>query len=205
MGDRASTRSEAHVDGVSAVSGIEARAEPTAARVELPATEALFAQHFDDVYRMVAHLLGPGASDADIEDITQHVFVTAHRARGRFRGESQPTTWLYGIATRVVLNTLRSWRRHRRLVAALELEAVAPAPSPEASTEARQELARVWQALMRIPPKKRIVYVLHVIEGRSGAQIAELLDIPVATVWTRLHHARKALEAALTRAQRRGP
>lgn len=166
-------------------------------------TQDLFARHFDDVYRMVSHLLGPGASDADVEDLTQQVFVAAHRARHRYRGEGQPTTWLYGIATRVVLNALRSWRRRRRLVAALELEAEVVEPSPEARTEARAELARVWRCLMRIPATKRIVYVLHVVEGRSGEQIAQMLQIPVATVWSRLHHARKALDAALARDARR--
>ena len=172
-------------------------------RPAVMSTEDLFARHFDDVYRMVAHLLGPGASDADIEDLTQQVFVAAHRGRHRYRGEGQPTTWLYGIATNVVLNALRSWRRQRRLVAALEPEARSPAPSPEARTEARAELARVWRCLMHVPPKKRIVYVLHVVEGRSGEQIAQMLGVPVGTVWTRLHHARKALEAALARDARR--
>lgn len=169
----------------------------------LPSTEALFARHFDDVYRMVAHLLGPGASDADVEDVTQQVFVTAHRARARYRGEGKVTTWLYGIASRVVLNNLRSWRRHRRLVAALELEAAELGPSPEREACSKQELAQVWRALMRISAKKRVAYVLHVVEGRSGEEIAELLDVPVATVWTRLHHARKALDAALEAERRR--
>ena len=178
-------------------------AEPTD---DAPSIHALFRRHFDDVYRMVAHLLGPGAGQADVEDVTQQVFMAAHRALPRYRGEGRPTTWLYGIATRVVLNNLRSWRRRRRLVAALEsaLEGdVAVAACPERDLAARQELNRVWRCLMRVGPKKRVVYVLHVVEGRSGEEIAELLEIPVATVWTRLHHARRELNAALDRDERR--
>jgi RNA polymerase sigma-70 factor (ECF subfamily) len=170
-----------------------------------PSIHALFTRHFDDVYRMVAHLLGPGAAAADVEDVTQQVFVAAHKALPRYRGEGRPTTWLYGIATRVVLNNLRSWRRRRRLVAALEHSLAEPpmAASPEREAEARQELARVWRCLMRVGAKKRVVYVLHVVEGRSGEEIAELLQIPVATVWTRLHHARRELSLALDREERR--
>ena len=107
------------------------------------------------------------------------------------------------IASNVVMNNLRSWRRHRRLVAALELEISEPNPSPEREAEAKQQLAQVWRALMRLSPKKRVVYVLHIVEGRSGEEIAAMLNIPVATVWTRLHHARKALDAALERERRK--
>lgn len=191
MGDRG-------IQGVT-VGQAEATTRAVGDAVALPPTEVLFTRHFDDVYRMVARLLGPGASDADIEDVTQQVFVTTHRARDGYRGEGKVTTWLFGIASRVVLNNLRSWRRHRRLVAALELEAYELGPSPERGAEAKQELARVWRALLRISPKKRVVYVLHVVEGKSGEEIAAMLDIPVATVWTRLHHARKALDTHLAR------
>ena len=184
-------------EGISLVGGFEAARSP-----EL-SVSALFSQHFEDVYRMVARLLGPGASDADIEDITQLVFIAAHRGRHRYRGEGRVTTWLYGIATKVVLSQLRSWRRQRRLVAALELELNDPTPSPERQAEAKHELARVWRCLMRLSPKLRVVYVLAVVEGRTGEEIASMLDIPVATVWSRQHQAKKKLAAALERDQRR--
>jgi len=163
---------------------------------EPPSLEGLFRSHADDVFRIVARLMGPGAGDADIEDVTQQVFVAAQRALPRFRGDSTPLTWLYGIATRVVLTHLRSIRRHRRLVGALE--AVPPASlDMQRHVEQREELRRVWRVLMRIKPKKRVVFVLHEIEGRSGREIAEALEIKEATVWSRLHHARRELVAGL--------
>ena len=167
-------------------------------------TEVLFSRHFSDVYRMVGRLLGPGASDADIEDVVQQVFLQAHRALPRFRGESKVSTWLYGIATRVVMTQLRSWRRQRRLERTVEAELESiDRRSPEASAAEREELARAWQAILRIKPKKRVVYVLFEIEGKSGEEIAALLEIPVATVWTRLHHARRELAKGLARAEKR--
>jgi RNA polymerase sigma-70 factor (ECF subfamily) len=154
--------------------------------------DQLFRNHFDDVYRAVAHMLGPSASDADLEDLTQQVFVAAHRSLPRFRGESKPTTWLYGIAYRTVLVFLRSRRRRNRLLSALAHEP-APQKDPQRQVEQRQTLHQLWTLLMRIKPKKRLVFVLYEVEGLSGPEIAAALDIPENTVWTRLHHARREL------------
>lgn len=176
-----------------------------------PATElsveSVFRAHFDDVYGMVGRLLGPGAQKADIEDLTQQVFIVVQRALPEFRGECKTTTWLYAICSKVVLTSLRSWRRQRRLTAAVaaELDGIAHHQTPEQAATRRQELVRVWRCLLKIKPKKRIVYILHMMEGMSGAEISQALDIPEATVWTRLHHARLELAKALERANTERP
>lgn len=165
--------------------------------------EVLLRRHFGDVYRMVARLLGPGAPEADVEDVVQQVFIAAHRALPRFRGDSRISTWLYGIATRVVLTQLRSFRRHRRLQAALaEAPFPSTSPGPDRRYDAEDELRRVWRCLLKIKPKKRVVYLLHEVEERSAEEIAGLLKIPVGTVWTRLHHARQELDRLLEKAER---
>jgi len=121
-----------------------------------------------------------------------------HRSLGRFRGESKVETWLYGIAIRVVMTHLRSWRRHRRLVKALE---AAPEPQHaidvERAAASSEELRRVWRCLMQLTPEKRTVFVLYEVEGMSGKEIADVLEIEEATVRTRLFHARKELMAHL--------
>lgn len=164
--------------------------------------ESVFRAHVDDVHRIVTRLIGPGGSRADVEDVVQLVFIAIQRALPKFRGESKLSTWIYGVSARVVMTQLRGWRRHRRLLAALgdHLE-ISDTYTPEKSASEREELARVWRCLMRIKPKKRVVYIMHELEDVSGADIAQALDIPVATVWTRLHHARKELLAALAREQ----
>jgi RNA polymerase sigma-70 factor (ECF subfamily) len=162
--------------------------------------EHLFRSHVDDVYRVVARLLGPGAPRADVEDLTQQVFLTAHRALPRYRGEGKPMTWLYGIAARVVMGHRRSRARQRRLHEAFEAEpSRADGGNPEADAARAQALARAWEHLMAIAPKKRTVYVLHELEGVPGAEIAQALGIPEATVWTRLYHARRELAAVAAR------
>lgn len=169
-------------------------------------SEALLFRHFRDVFRIVARLLGPGAPEADVEDVAQLVFLAAHRAWPRFRGESQVSTWLYGIATRVDLTQLRSFRRQRRLQAALELEPVySEIRRPDQRYEDREELQRIWRCLLKIKPKKRVVYLLHEVEEKSAEEIGILLEIPIGTVWTRLHHARRELERLLEKSAGREP
>lgn len=177
------------------------RAERGAAFVD-----GLFRAHANDVYRMVASLLGAGASDADIQDLTQQVFLAAYRSHSRFRGECKPQTWLYGIASNTVLTYLRSRRRHKRLVEALELEPNQRfSANLEDNVAKRQELQHVWRCLMKINPKKRIVYVLYEVEGLSGKEIADALKINEATVRTRLHHARKELTEAWRKSEGKAP
>lgn len=174
------------------------------AESERPTLDSLFRQHADSVHRLIARLLGPGARGADIEDLVQQAFLAAHRALPGFRGESKPSTWLYGITARTVYRELRNRTRHRRMVAALEAVALAspPAASTERLLQSRAELARVWRVLMEIAPKKRMVLVLHELEGLSGKEIAEALDIKEATVYTRLFHARRELYSRLGEVQR---
>lgn len=170
-----------------------------------PDLEAIFRAHFDDVYRIVRHLLGPSAPRADVDDVAQLVFIAVQKALPSFRGESKTSTWIYGIASRVVLSQLRSWRRQYRLKKALEEEhaRLAPIKTPEQAIAQRQEALVVWSCLLRVSPKKRVVYVLHELEQLSGPEIAEMLGVPEGTVWTRLHHARRELSRQLDKLKMR--
>lgn len=169
------------------------KGEPSRAGAEV-SLEALFRAHSDDVRRLVGRLLGPGASRADVEDLVQQVFLHAQRALPRFRGDAKPYTWLYGIATRTVYEELRKRGRHRRMLSAVEAMAgVSELGVVSGDGEARAELARVWRALMKLDAKKRVVFLLHEVEGMSGREIAEALSIKEGTVHTRLHHARREL------------
>lgn len=159
--------------------------------------EELFRQHFDDVYRSLARLVGPAAQTADIEDLAQQVFLVAYRSLDQFRGDSKPMTWLYGISCRTVLTFLRGRRRQAKLLRALE--ALPEATESGLTAEKRLELRNVWRHLLQIKPKKRMVFVLFELEGRSGPEIAEALCIPLKTVWTRLFHARRELQKRLNK------
>jgi RNA polymerase sigma-70 factor, ECF subfamily len=155
--------------------------------------------HYDQVHRMVAHLLGPGAGRADIEDVTQLVFEAAYRAWPKFRGASLPSTW--NVRRRLSGGDAPAARL--RPAPALRarpeegLDRAARLPDAGGAPAAAPAGGAVWRCLMEIKPKKRVVYVMHDLEGRSAQEIAQILEIPKDTVWSRLRHARAELLAKI--------
>jgi RNA polymerase sigma-70 factor (ECF subfamily) len=145
---------------------------------------------FDDVVRWMYAL---GAPAGDTEDIAQEIFLVVRRQLSRFRGGNL-AGWLYEIARRKVRDhRRRSWFKHVVLRQQdIDLTEVAsPGAGPAGSFE-HAERRRVFQALVaKMSEKLRTTFVFFEIEGYSGEEIARIQDIPLGTVWTRLHHARK--------------
>ncbi len=139
-----------------------------------------------------------GGPDIDAEDVAHDVFAVAFRRLRSFdpnRGEL--SAWLYGITRRVVANA----RRRARLRRMVGLES-APPPRDRRS-DAEQILARgedrqrALRALESLSTRQREVLVLADMEERPAPEVAELLGIPVGTVYSRLHHARRAFRDAV--------
>lgn len=155
----------------------------------------LYRQYRGEVARNLHRMLGPGRSE--MEDVLQEVFIEVFRSIGRFRGDAKITTWLYRVCVNVALQRLR--KRKRR--AEVSQEDVAEAPpgdggeTPERALDARRRLHAVYRILDELSPKKRIVFILHEIEGREPKEIAGIVGAPVLTVRTRLHYARKEFYA----------
>lgn len=162
---------------------------------KLEALGELFERHEADLRTYVGRL---GVSPSDGDDLVQATFLEVMRASHRFDARYSVRAWLFGIATIMV-------RRHRRSLAnaaarvALWAGVVRhdPALTPAEILEGDQATRKLRLALERLSQKKREVFVLVAIEGLRGEEVAGLLGIPVNTVWTRLHHARSALRAAL--------
>ena len=137
-----------------------------------------------------------GVREGELDDATQEVFLQVHRYLPRFRRESELTTWLY----RLCVTQARQLRRRLRLSEALRaFLSVAPVESLVSSQSFSEgaALSRVQAALSQLPESERSVFVLYEMEGVPGKQIAEILGCPEATVWRRLHYARKTFCAAL--------
>jgi len=165
---------------------------------DLTGLGVLFDRYADDVRRLFQRL---GVARGEADDLVQQTFLDVVRAASRFDPAlSTPGVrpWLYGLAMMVA-------RRHRRVVArmiarverwARDFRAPSP-PTPEAEVLVSLDADRARRALDGLSAKKREAFVLVTLEGMSGDEAAAALDIPVATVWTRLHHARRELRAAL--------
>jgi RNA polymerase sigma-70 factor (ECF subfamily) len=141
-----------------------------------------------------------GVEVDDLPDMLQEVFVVVHRRAHTYDGTSKIRTWLYGICLNLVQNYRRkAHRRRERLVDHLPETTPAAEVDPEAAlsrTEARQRLQTI---LEKLDPEKRAVLVMFEIENLSCHQIAATIGVPVGTVYSRLHAARKAFARALTK------
>jgi RNA polymerase sigma-70 factor, ECF subfamily len=152
---------------------------------------AIYDAWFDDVTRWLYAL---GVPSSDTEDLAQEIFLVVRRKMDRFGGGNL-AGWLYRIAQLTVRDhRRRAWFKNltqrRKEVNLADLPQLAASP---AITYEEAENRRRLQALVaRMSEKLRTTFVLFEIEGYSGEEIAEIQDIPLGTVWTRLHHARKA-------------
>ncbi|MCX4242666.1 RNA polymerase sigma factor [Paraliomyxa miuraensis] len=151
--------------------------------------EALYRAHAEFVARFLLRL---GAHGQDVPDLVQEVFLVAHRRGGFTVGRAKPTTWLAEISFRVFSDRRKKSRRKLE-DADSETVTVAPshASSPSERAEKRQALERVQSALDALTPEKRTVFILYELEGESCDAIATGLGIPVGTVYSRLHSARR--------------
>jgi RNA polymerase sigma-70 factor (ECF subfamily) len=161
--------------------------------------DAVYERHFDFVYRVIVRLAGRSHA----EDLAQEVFAVVHRRLDEFEGRAKLTTWLFQIAYRVVGAHVRRERMRGLIAAALPLELATREQGHDPYDRVEQSIA-LARAVRKLSWKKRAVLVLHEVEGWPCELIAERMDVPVATVWTRLHHARKELAELVAREDRAG-
>ena len=165
------------------------------ARAAAGTAAEVYARHADFVWASLSRL---GVAHDDLPDQLQEVFLVVHRRLADFEGRSAITTWLYGIARRVASD----YRRRRPLgtgplATVIEVADRGPAPS---ETLARREAARtVMEILEAMEPDKREVFALMELEQLSAPAVAEMIGVPLNTVYSRLRLARARFEQALAR------
>jgi len=153
----------------------------------------VYREHADFVWRSLQHL---GVPSADLEDLLQEVFIVVHRKVGGFEGQSRITTWLFGICLRVASrHRRRAFFRFERQTTDVP-ERIDPS-TPEDRVTDEQRKSILERALGRLSLEQRAVFVLFELEGHSCQEIAELTSIPLGTVHSRLHHARKHVKKSL--------
>jgi RNA polymerase sigma-70 factor (ECF subfamily) len=146
---------------------------------------------------------------SDAEDLVQETYLKAYRAFGSFQEGTNLKAWLYRILTNTFINSYRARKRrpeqselddvedlylYRRLGG---LEAVSAGRSAEEDVLDRFTEAEVKEAVEALPEQFRMAVLLADVEGFSYKEIAEILDIPIGTVMSRLHRGRRALQKTL--------
>jgi RNA polymerase sigma-70 factor, ECF subfamily len=156
------------------------------------AWKALHDAHFAFVWKIARRL---GTPPEELEDVCQEAFLVAFRKLPDFHA-GQLTTWLYRITANIVSvrHRRRKVRRAFRALFGPTEQDPATFRTPLQDAEAREAEAQVARVLEQMAPKKREVFALFELEGLRGEEIADRLGCKVATVWTRLHHARKDFE-----------
>ena len=136
---------------------------------------------------------------ADLDDVVQDTLVAIVTGIRRFRGEAKLSTWIAGTTVRVALRHAQRRGRESRRLASLDEgtlplpDCESPAGDPVQAAETHEFLGRLEVAISALAPEHRAVVALRHIEEMSVEEIAQALSLPIGTVKSRLHHARRAL------------
>ncbi|HKT25410.1 MAG TPA: sigma-70 family RNA polymerase sigma factor [Terriglobales bacterium] len=194
-------------------SAISARAEEASIVAELKAGsenayEWLIAHYHQPVYGLVYRILN---DSADAADTTQEVFLKVFRGIKRFNGQASLKTWIYRIALHEASNQRRWWFRHKRRETSMEgapgedenqsfglKETLVDEHESPFDSAAHEEIrSKVEEELAQVPEPFRTTLVLRDIEGLSYEEIAEILQVSLGTVKSRLMRGRFALKKRL--------
>jgi RNA polymerase sigma-70 factor (ECF subfamily) len=167
---------------------------------ERRAYEELYERHIETVWRWLTRLLGP---DPDREDLAQQIFAEVFDRLDRFRGDARFRTFLYRVVVNTAIDQLERRRRRGALDPAVFEAEPDPGGTPEQSAEQRESVANALALLDRLKPKKRVAFLLRVVEGLSLEEVAAAVDASVATVAQRVRHAQMELQALRARRERK--
>lgn len=162
----------------------------------------VYETHFRYVWMSLRRL---GVAEGDAADATQEVFVVVHRRLATFEGRSALTTWLFGICVRVARDRRRAAMSRRETVAEpLHLEDLATEEATaEDNVSAAQARVLLEGILEQMTPSLRVVFVMFELEGLDGETIAEILQVPVGTVRSRMRLARESFQRCVDRLRAR--
>jgi RNA polymerase sigma-70 factor (ECF subfamily) len=157
---------------------------------EMNALGDLYDRYHETVRRFVARAT---CNAEDVDDLVHATFLAAAKSASRYDGRASCRPWLVGIAAQLLRRRRQSFGRLLAVLSSLR-GIRATTTDPRAALQARTE---VGQSLSRLSEAKRVTLLLAEVEGMSCAEIAEALGIPIGTVWTRLHAARREIRRTL--------
>ncbi|SEN38788.1 RNA polymerase sigma factor [Lihuaxuella thermophila] len=131
---------------------------------------------------------------ADAQDATQEVFIKVFRQLAHYREEAQFSTWIYRIATNTCLDRIRKQKREQRQVGDGFVFPGSGGETPDCIVENRQLEEMLLEEIRALPDKYRVILLLYHQQGLSYKEIADVLNISVQAVGTRLHRAKALLK-----------
>lgn len=163
-----------------------------------PDLERVYIEHADFMWACLARL---GVREADIEDVLHEVFLAVHRRLSSFTGEGSLRGWLFAFCRRAAANYRRLARLHVEKTGAApsDFDVASDVDGPERAASVNETLDALERILATLPDDKRIVFVMFEIELMSAEEIAAVLEIPVGTVYSRAHWARRDFQRAARR------
>jgi RNA polymerase sigma-70 factor (ECF subfamily) len=157
----------------------------------------IFRQHMPAMWRA---LVGLGVREADADDVCQEVMLVVHRRLPEFDGRALKS-WLYGICLRAASDYRRSARVRREQPTERVPDELVPATQAEA-VDGRRAMRQLFCALDQLDPDKRAAFVLFEIEGLTLRELAETMQCPLQTAYSRLQAARDHVRVAFAREPR---
>jgi len=166
---------------------------------EEAAFEVLVQRYRQRVYRLAVRFM---RNREEAEEVSQEVFLTVYRKLAQFEGKSSFSTWLYRVAVNASLMRLRSREQTETVpiddlagdLAGDEDDAVEP---PDSRLHSEEALAQIERAMDNLPEEFKTILILRDIEDFSNEETAEIMDLTVAAVKSRLHRARSYLRKRL--------
>jgi RNA polymerase sigma-70 factor (ECF subfamily) len=171
-----------------------APARPPGAEPARLGFDDVYERHFDFVWRSLRLL---GVSAEAVEDATQDTFSVVSRQLTRFEERSSLRTWLFAILQRVAANHRRRARRKLHRLEPLTEEIAGREPTPHARAEAAEAIDLVQRFCDTLDVERRAVFVLALLEELPAPEVAQALDIPINTVYSRVRSLREGLRRAL--------
>jgi RNA polymerase sigma-70 factor (ECF subfamily) len=151
-------------------------------------------QLYDRYQAPLRSFLARATRDAhDVDDLLHATFLAAAQCAERYDGRASCRPWLIGIAAQLLRRRRRAVGRFVAVLTALK-GSLRAASDPRPALQARTDIER---ALAQVSEAKRITLLMAEVEGMTCDEIARALQIPVGTVWTRLHAARRELRRAI--------
>ena len=162
----------------------------------VPTFQSIYKQYFDFVWSSARHL---GAARDVIDDVVQDAFIVIHAKLHTLERPEALRSWIYGIVRRTVSDYRRSMRTREAARARLGVEFKSSQPSPFDMAERNAEVELLDRVLSDLDESKREVFVMVEVLEMTVPQVAQALEIPLNTAYSRLRMARQSFEEVLAR------